>query len=157
MIPSLVEVLLAEDDPADAELILKCLDECLGRSGDRVHVVRDGEWALDFLFARGVYQGRPPEARPRLVLLDLKLPKVDGAEVLARMKGDPTLRAIPVVVLSSSNVERDVARCYRLGANSYVQKPVDFVRFREVVRQLGRYWLEANEPPPPGAFPARHP
>ena len=137
-----VDVLLAEDDAADAELILTSLgDDGLG---DRVHVVRDGEEALDFLFCRAAYASRVSAPLPRLVLLDIKLPKVTGLDVLREIKREPRTRAIPVVMLTSSNLGRDVQLGYDLGANSYIQKPVDFAEFREKVRLLSAYWLTVN-------------
>jgi two-component system response regulator len=139
-------ILLAEDNSADVELILESLSEV--QPVRHIHVVRDGVAALDFLFSRGESAERPLGSAPRLILLDLKLPRVDGLEVLARIKQDPHTRCIPTVMLSSSNVARDVAEAYRLGVNSYLQKPMDFLRFREVVRDAGRYWLTMNEAPP---------
>jgi two-component system, response regulator len=141
-----IQMLLAEDTPSDADLVLASL----GRDGlsAMVHVVHDGVEALDFLFCRREYADRGQEPLPRLIVLDVKLPRVDGFQVLREVKADARTRSIPVVMLTSSNVERDVALGYGLGANSYVQKPVDFERFRETVRQLGLYWLTINEPPP---------
>ncbi|HEY7567851.1 MAG TPA: response regulator [Gemmatimonadaceae bacterium] len=145
-----IDVLLAEDNPADAELIIESLrNENLA---DRLHRVHDGEEALDFLLARGVYEGRALDRPPRLVLLDVKLPKVDGLKVLEELKRDPRTRPIPVVMLTSSNIEHDVARGYLLGANSYVQKPVEYMRFQETVRRLGLYWLATNEAAPAVVF-----
>ncbi len=142
-----VEVLLVEDNPADVELTM----HSLARQGvtARIHVARDGVEALDFLFCRGAFAARSAAGPPKIVLLDLKLPKIDGLEVLRQLKADPRTRAIPVVMLTSSRMERDVLSSYRLGVNSYVQKPVDFEQFRVAVSQLGLYWLVANEPPPP--------
>lgn len=141
-----IDVLLAEDDSADAELILTSL----GRDGmaDRVHVARDGEEALDFVFARAAHVDRISVALPRLVLLDIKLPKVTGLDVLRQIKHDPRTKMIPVVLLTSSNIKRDVALGYELGANSYIQKPVDFGQFRETVQLIGSYWLTVNTPVP---------
>ena len=137
-----IEVLLAEDDAADAELILASLgDDSLA---DRVHVARDGEEALDFLFCRALYSSRAGLALPRLVLLDIKLPKVTGLDVLREIKREPRTRTIPVVMLTSSNIGRDVQLGYDLGANSYIQKPVDFAEFRETVRLVSAYWLTVN-------------
>lgn len=155
MIASHVEMLLVEDNPADAELILASLGG--EHRADRMHVVHDGEEALDFLFCRGAYADRVFDKPPRLVILDVKLPKVGGLEVLREIKRDPRTRSIPVVMLTSSNIERDVARGYHLGANSYVQKPMDFGQFRETVRWIGRYWLTMNEAPPSGAFGTNEP
>ncbi|MEO8090127.1 MAG: response regulator [Gemmatimonadales bacterium] len=144
-----VEVLLADDNPADAELIMLSLGENLV---GRIHHVHDGEEALDFLFCRASYAQRMADAPPRLIVLDIKLPKLSGLEVLQEIKRDPRTRAIPVVLLTSSRLEADVAGGYQLGANSYVQKPVQFDRFRQIVRQLGGYWLAVNEPAPFRAF-----
>jgi CheY-like chemotaxis protein len=145
-VTALVEILLVEDNPADAEFVRESLR---GESAvDRVFHVHDGAEALEFLFAKGSYSSRAMDPPPRLVLLDIKLPKVDGFAVLKEMKSHPVTRAIPVVMLTSSNVERDVALCYRLGVNSYVQKPVDFAEFRATVQLVGRYWLRTNAPPP---------
>jgi two-component system response regulator len=140
------EIVLAEDNPADAELILHSLEEA--RPGARVRVVHDGEEALDYLLCRGEHASRAIDAAPRLVLLDIKLPKVSGVEVLRQLKADPRTRAIPVVMLTSSNVERDVVDCYRAGANSYVQKPMAFDRLRAALVAVGAYWLGVNEPVP---------
>jgi CheY-like chemotaxis protein len=141
------DVLLAEDDPADAELILTSLGST-GLTG-RVHVARDGPEALDFVFSRVAAAGRSITVLPRLVLLDVKLPKITGLEVVRQIKLDPRTRPIPVVLLTSSNLDRDVALGYEYGANSYVQKPVDFGEFREAVQRLGAYWLTVNVPSPP--------
>jgi two-component system response regulator len=144
-----VDVLLADDNPADAELIMLSLGkDLLGR----IHHVHDGEEALDFILCRAGYTQRSLEAPLRLILLDLKLPKVSGLEVLEQVKRDPRTRAIPAVLLTSSRLEEDVVRGYQLGANSYVQKPVQFERFRQIVHQLGAYWLAVNEPAPSRAF-----
>jgi two-component system, response regulator len=141
-----VDLLLAEDNASDAELILESL--ATYNLGDRMFTVRDGEEALDFLFGRGPFVTRAQDPLPRLVLLDVKLPKVSGLDVLAALRADPRTLTVPIVMLTSSNLERDVARAYELGANSYVQKPMDFGRFRDVVRMVGSYWLNTNEPPP---------
>lgn len=139
-----VEILLVEDDPQDMELTMRALmSEHLC---NRVEVARDGEEALDFLFRRGKFADRDPEEQPRLILLDLKLPKVDGLEVLKLVKEDPNTRAIPVVILTSSRQETDMIRGYELGTNSYIQKPVDFDQFRTTIKQLGYYWLLVNQP-----------
>ncbi|MGH9780038.1 MAG: response regulator [Candidatus Acidiferrales bacterium] len=141
-----VEILLVEDNPADMELTLHALRA--EKVGNNFFVARDGEEALDFLFCRGAFQERSFEHPPKVVLLDLKLPKVDGLEVLRQVKGDPRTRPIPIVVLTSSKEDRDLVHSYQLGVNSYIQKPVDFDQFRQTVKQLGLYWLVVNEPPP---------
>ncbi len=141
-----VEILLVEDNPADIELTLLALQA--HKLANRICVVRDGAEALDFLFCRGAHSQRKPYEAPRLVLLDLKLPKVNGLEVLKEIKNDPELRTIPVVALTSSKEERDLIESYQLGVNSYIQKPVDFDQFRKVVGQAGLYWLVVNHAPP---------
>ena len=139
----IVEILLVEDNPDDAALALRALRK--GNVTTKIEHVIDGEQALDFLFCSGGYAERSHENRPKLILLDLKLPKVDGLEVLQRIKADPTTRTIPVVMLTSSREERDLVESYQLGVNSYVVKPVDFEQFSEAVRQLGLYWLLLNQ------------
>ena len=148
-----IEILLVEDNPDDIELTLHALRQ--EKLANHIEVARDGEEALDFLFCRGPYAQRSFERAPRVVLLDLKLPKVDGMEVLREVKKDPRTKAIPVVILTTSRDESDVVNGYQLGANGYVQKPVDFDSFRNLVKQLGLYWLVVNEPPPPAAFQAK--
>jgi CheY-like chemotaxis protein len=145
-----VELLLVEDDPNDVELALRSLRK--HHLANKIHVARDGEEALDFLHARGPYAGRNGVALPRVVFLDLKLPKVSGLEVLKEMKGDPRFHSIPVVVMTSSREQRDLLEGYRLGVNSYIQKPIDFDQFQNVVKDLGYYWLVINQSPPPEAF-----
>ena len=145
-----VEILLVEDDPADVELTLHALQS--EHLANRIQVVRDGEEALDFIFRRGVFSDRDPDSWPRLILLDLKLPKLDGIGVLRQIKSNPGSKALPVVILTSSRQEKDVLNGYQLGANSYIQKPVDFEQFRRIVKQLGLYWLLVNQPPPPQVF-----
>lgn len=145
-----VEILLVEDSPEDAELTLRSLRK--NNLANHIHWARDGEEALDFLFCRGPFSARSFHTPPKVVLLDLKLPKVDGLEILRQLKQDHRTQPIPVVIVTSSREEADVVRGYRLGANSYVQKPVDFDQFREAIRQLGLYWLVSNEPPPDSAF-----
>lgn len=139
------DILLIEDDPNDVELALRALNK--NRIANAIQVVRDGEEALEFLFNTGGYAERVGCVPPRVILLDLKLPKIDGLEVLRRIKADKRLRVVPVVVLTSSREEPDVVRAYHLGANSYIVKPVDFDKFVEAVAQLGLYWLLLNEPP----------
>jgi CheY-like chemotaxis protein len=117
-----------------------------------IQVARDGEEALDFLFCRGEFASRSFDHPPRLVLLDIKLPMVDGLEVLRAVKGDPRTQAIPVVVLTSSHEESDLVKSYKLGVNAYIQKPVDFDSFRQAIKHLGLFWLVVNAPPPPSAF-----
>jgi two-component system response regulator len=141
-----VEILLVEDDPEDVQLTLHALHN--EKLVNRVQVVRDGEEALDFLFPRGPYNNRDRSCHPRLILLDLKLPKVDGLEILRQLKQDPRTRLIPVVILTSSKQEQDVIASYQLGVNSYIQKPMDFDQFRATIKQLGYYWLLVNQPPP---------
>jgi two-component system response regulator len=145
-----IEILLVEDNAADVELTMRALRH--DKLARRIQVVRDGEEALDCLFCRGAYGARGFDRPPSLVLLDLKLPKLSGHEVLREIKSDPRTKAIPVVVMTSSVEERDLAQSYRLGVNSYVQKSVDFRLFEERVKQLGLYWLHVNEAPPPGTF-----
>lgn len=140
-----IDLLVVEDDPHDAELTLRALLKA--NLLNRVHVVRDGVEALEFLFGEGRHAGRRVEDVPRLVLLDLKLPKVNGLQVLRRIKSDPRTRSIPVVILTSSREQQDVLESYGLGVNSYVVKPVSFDRFAESVRQVGTYWLALNQPP----------
>lgn len=139
-------ILLVEDNPDDVVLTLRALRKA--NILNEVIVARDGQEALDYLFGAGKYTGRDLNNMPTIILLDLKLPKVGGLEVLQRLRADERTKFFPVVVLTSSREERDVVESYRLGANSYVRKPVDFVQFAEAVRQLGLYWLLLNEPPP---------
>lgn len=140
-------ILLVEDNPDDEALTLRAFAK--NNIGNRIVVVRDGAEALDWLFKRGRHAERG-EPEPQIVLLDLKLPKVDGLEVLRQMRDDPRTKLMPVVILTSSKEESDVLRGYELRANSYIRKPVDFAQFVEAVRQLGLYWLVLNEPPPFG-------
>jgi two-component system, response regulator len=141
-----LEILLVEDNPNDVELTIHAFER--HRLANQITVARDGAEALELLFGTGRYSGRDPRQRPRLVLLDLKLPLVDGLEVLREIRADPRTRATPVVVLTSSAEERDIVDSYGLGVNSYIVKPVDFEQFGEVVRQLGMYWLLLNRTPP---------
>ncbi len=141
-----MSILLVEDNPDDEILILRELRR--QNVANRITVVRDGAEALDYFFCTGSYADRDPNDTPTLVILDLKLPKVDGLEVLRRIRADERTKVVPVVVMTSSDQERDVAESYSRGANSYVRKPVNFDQFREAVRQLHLYWLLINEPPP---------
>jgi two-component system, response regulator len=147
-----VEILLVEDSPEDAELTIRALRRY--KIANEIQVAEDGAEALDFLFCRGLFKDRPPSHYPKLVLLDLKLPKVSGMEVLRAIRADERTRAIPVVVLTSSKEERDLIDGYELGVNAYAQKPVDFEQFSETVRQIGMFWMLINQPPPPGVFSA---
>jgi two-component system response regulator len=150
MLKDQIDILLIEDDPDDLELTLHALNE--EHVCNRIQVARDGEEALDFLFRRGAFSQRDPDNHLKLILLDLKLPKVDGLEVLEQIKRDPRTRALPVVILTSSKQEQDMVQGYRLGGNSYIQKPVDFDQFRNTIKRLGYYWLLVNQPPPEAAF-----
>lgn len=142
---SAVELLLVEDNPQDLELALRALRKA--NLSNRIHVARDGAEALEFVFCEGAHSARRIDDAPRVILLDLKLPKVDGLEVLKRVKGDPRTKTIPVVVLTSSKEHSDVVESYQLGVNSYIVKPVNFESFVASVRDLGLYWLVLNHPP----------
>ena len=148
-----LEILLVEDNPMDAELAIRAL-KTRNLANRIVHVI-DGQAALDFLFGAGFYAGRDPYEQPKVVLLDLKLPKVDGIEVLRRLRADERAKLLPVVVLTSSREDIDLTATYKLGANSYIVKPVDFENFAEAISSLGMYWLLLNETPintaPPGS------
>ena len=143
-----VEILLVEDNRSDAELAIMALQE--RNLANKLVWVKDGAEALDFIFATGAYASRQVENRPKVVLLDLQLPKVNGFEVLRRLKADERTRRIPVVMLTSSKEDRDLASSYDLGVNSYISKPVDFDEFSKKVSELGFYWLLVNRPPVPG-------
>jgi CheY-like chemotaxis protein len=145
MISHAPEILLVEDDPQDVELTLRAFRSENVQS--RIEVVRDGEEALDYLFSRGLYKNRPADQLPNLILLDLKLPKVGGFQVLQEIKSNPECASIPVIVLTSSGEQRDIAESYKLGANSYIQKPVDIVEFRRAIKSLTDYWLGVNKLP----------
>jgi CheY-like chemotaxis protein len=146
---TLARILIVEDDPNDVELTLTALGEY--NLANEVVVTRDGQEALDYLHRRGQYSNRPQE-NPAVILLDLKLPKVDGLEVLQQIKSDERLNMLPVIVLTSSHQEKDVMRSYKLGVNAYVVKPVDFHEFVNAVKELGVFWAVINEPPP-GSVP----
>lgn len=143
--PNIVEILLVEDNPEDLELTLRALR--MANLGNHISIARDGPEAIDFIFCEGPHSGRKIEDIPKLILLDLKLPKVDGLEVLRRIKGDPRTKKIPVVALTSSKEQSDVINSYNLGVNSYIVKPVNFEGFAEAVQKLGMYWLLLNQPP----------
>jgi CheY-like chemotaxis protein len=149
----IVEILLVEDNPSDAELTLHALKR--SKLANEVQLVSDGAEALDFLFCRGSFSGRRFDSAPHLVLLDLKLPKIDGMQVLEAVKSDSRTKAIPIIVLTSSKEETDLVKSYKLGVNSYIQKPVNFAEFQDVVQQLGMYWLLLNSGPPVAAFFAK--
>lgn len=142
-LPQEVEILIVEDNPSDVELTLRTLKR--HNLANRIEVMRDGEEALDFLLRTGPYAGTALSMNPKVILLDLKLPKVDGLEVLRQIRQRDELRKIPVVILTSSREDRDLERAYELGANSYVVKPVDFNEFVQSIAQLGLYWLLLNE------------
>ncbi len=140
-----IEILFVEDNPDDAELTLKALKK--NKIANKVFLVGDGEEALDFIFAKGKFTGRNTEQNPKLILLDLKLPKIGGIEVLREIKANEKTKNIPVVVLTSSKEEMDIEKCYTLGVNSYIVKPIAFDRFMKVISDLGMYWLILNQPP----------
>ena len=145
-----IQILLVEDNPDHVEMTLRAFKESNVRN--EIAVARDGAEALDYLFGTGAYAGRDADIMPEVVLLDLKLPKIDGMEVLRRIRGNELTKLLPVVILTSSNEERDLINGYSQGANSYIRKPVDFIQFSEAIRQVGLYWLVVNEPPPkPGS------
>jgi CheY-like chemotaxis protein len=146
--PNIVEILIVEDTPQDLELALRALKKA--NLTNRIHVARDGAEALEFVFCEGPYAGRKIEHSPKVILLDLKLPKVDGLEVLRRLKSDPRTKAIPVVMLTSSKEQNDVVESYKLGVNSYIVKPVNFEQFAKTVQDLGLYWMLLNQPPKVG-------
>lgn len=140
-----VEVLLVEDNPLDLELALRAFRKV--QMANQIHVARDGAEALEFIFCEGPHATRSMSQGPKIILLDLKLPKIDGLEVLRRVKGDPRTRSIPVIMLTTSQEQRDIVESYHLGVNSYIVKPVNFERFVEAVRDLGLYWLLLNQAP----------
>ncbi|HEX8847684.1 MAG TPA: response regulator [Pyrinomonadaceae bacterium] len=144
MTESIIEILLVEDNPNDVELALHALKK--NHLSNRIHIVRDGAEALEYVFSNGAYEGRAPQ-NPKVILLDLKLPKIDGLEVLRQIKSNERTKSIPVVMMTSSREESDIVKSYQLGANSYIVKPVDFDQFVESMRHLGMYWLLLNNPP----------
>jgi len=148
--PEEVDILLVDDNPSDVELTVRALRR--QKIANAIHVAQDGEAALDFVFCRGQHAARSFASPPKVILLDLKMPKVDGIEVLRAIREDPRTRAIPVAILTSSKEQRDIVEGYRLGVNAYVQKPVDFDEFRNVIEQIGSFWLLLNQPPPGDAF-----
>jgi two-component system response regulator len=143
-------ILLVEDDPKDIRLALHALKD--GNLANHVEVVRDGEEALDYIFYRGTFASRSFLSHPQLILLDLKLPKIHGLQVLQEIKSCPQTKSIPVAILTSSREERDLVESYRLGVNSFIQKPIDFEQFRQTIKALGYYWLVVNQAPPFSTF-----
>jgi len=143
MINDKIDILLAEDNPHDAEMTIRALSKV--NLANKLHHVKDGAAALDFIFARGEYAGRGIENKPKIVLLDIKMPKVDGIEVLKQIKADELTKTVPVVIMTSSKEEQDIITSYNLGVNSYVVKPVDFAGFAKAVSELGFYWLITNQ------------
>jgi CheY-like chemotaxis protein len=139
-------ILLVEDNPDDEALAIRALKR--HHIGNEIVVARDGVEALDYLFGTGIYEGRDTSNKPTVILLDLKLPRVDGLEVLRRLRSDERTRLLPIVVLTTSSEEQDMLNSYSFGCNSYIRKPVDFIQFSEAIRQLGMYWLLMNETPP---------
>jgi two-component system response regulator len=148
-VSAFVDILLVEDNQDDLELAMHALRQ--EKLANSIFVVRDGEEALDFLFCRGPFSERTFDHPPKLVLLDLKLPKIDGLQVLQQLKSDPRTQSVPVVMLTSSKEERDLVESYKSGVNSFIQKPVDFDQFRKTVKSLGMYWLMVNQSPVAGA------
>ena len=144
------ELLLVDDSPSDVELTVRALEQ--DQTTTAVHVVEDGKEALDYVFCRGKYLHRNFSHRPCVILLDLQLPIVTGLQVLKAIKEDERTRAIPIVILTSSKEQKDVAQGYKLGASAFIQKPVDYDQFCKIIRKIGAFWLTANEPPPPEAF-----
>ncbi len=145
-----IEILLVDDSSSDVELTMRELRK--HKLANRIQVAEDGEEALDYLFRRGRYSGLPLTDRPKVILLDLNLPKVDGLEVLRAIRGDPRTMSIPVVILTSSKEQQDLIKGYRLGVNAFIQKPVDFEQFRKTIRDIGMFWLVVNLPPPTEVF-----
>ena len=148
--PQVVEILLVDDNASDVELTVRALRA--HKLANSIHVAEDGQQALDFVFCRETYAGRSFAAPPKVIFLDLKMPKVDGIDVLRAIRGDERTKMIPVVILTSSKEQRDIVEGYKLGVNAYIQKPVDFDEFRRVIEQMGMFWLVVNQPPPREAF-----
>ena len=146
-----VEILLVDDNASDVELTVRALRR--HKLANHIHVAEDGQEALDFVFCRGAHSDRSFATPPKVVFLDLKMPKVDGIDVLRAIRGDARTKMIPVVILTSSKEQRDIVEGYKLGVNAYIQKPVDFEEFRRVIEQMGLFWLVVNQPPPREAFP----
>ncbi len=146
-----IDILLVDDSESDVELTVHALR--LHKLANHIHVAEDGKEALDFIFCRGAYKDRAFSNPPKVILLDLKLPKVDGLEVLRKIRNDERTKVIPVVILTSSKEQKDLIEGYKLGVNAYIQKPVDFDEFRKTIENLCLFWLVVNEPPPPGLFP----
>ncbi len=147
-----LDVLMVEDTASDAELAVRELRR--HKLATRIRVIDDGAEALDYVFCRGAYRQRSFTLPPKVILLDMKVPKMDGLQILEAIKGDARTRVIPVVVMTSSSEQRDLAECYKLGANAYIQKPVDFAEFRVVIERVGIFWLAVNRPPPADVFAA---
>ena len=145
-----VEILLVDDNASDVELTVRALRR--HKLANHIHVAEDGQEALDFVFCRGAHSDRSFATPPKVVFLDLKMPKVDGIDVLRAIRGDSRTKMIPVVILTSSKEQRDIVEGYKLGVNAYIQKPVDFEEFRRVIEQMGLFWLVVNQPPPREAF-----
>jgi len=145
-----IEILLIEDNPSDAELAVRELRR--HKLANRIQVIGDGAEALDFILCRGLYEYRSFTHPPKFILLDVKLPKIDGLQILAAIKKDPRTRAIPVVIMTSSSEQRDLIEGYKLGVNAFIQKPVDFDEFRRVIERVGMFWLAVNRAPPPEVF-----
>ena len=146
-----VEILLVDDNASDVELTVRALRR--HKLANHIHVAEDGQEALDFVFCRGAHSDRSFATPPKVVFLDLKMPKVDGIDVLRVIRGDARTKTIPVVILTSSKEQRDIVEGYKLGVNAYIQKPVDFEEFRRVIEQMGLFWLVVNQPPPREALP----
>jgi CheY-like chemotaxis protein len=146
-----VEILLVDDNASDVELTVRALRR--HKLANSIHIAEDGQEALDFVFCRGAHSDRSLGAPPKVIFLDLKMPKVDGIDVLRAIRGDSRTKMIPVVILTSSKEQRDIVEGYKLGVNAYIQKPVDFEEFRRVIEQMGLFWLVVNQPPPREAFP----